>query len=215
VGGSVGYATAGTDSTFRDDSVPSNFISSGDHSDALYGVHVGYNYQQCMMVLGIEGDWTWMQGSAKRVNNQNLASIGDADIAKSQLSDLPSLRGRAGVVVDNFLVYATGGVAWAQANYKFGDVGPIANEGAATFNLNTTGAVFGGGVEFPLWHGALVRAEYLRYAFNHSRLIPDVAALPNGSPGPNGVDYRLSDVDTFKIGLSLKLDGLFDRLVPR
>ena len=83
VGGSVGYATAGTDSTFLDDSVPSNFVSSGDHSGALYGVHVGYNYQQCMMVLGIEGDWTWMQGSAKRINDQNLASEGDADIARA------------------------------------------------------------------------------------------------------------------------------------
>ena len=214
VGGSVGYATAGTNSTFLDDSVPSNFISSGDHSGALYGVHVGYNYQQCMMVLGIEGDWTWMQGSAKRVNAQNLATIGDADIAKSQLSDLPSLRGRVGVAVDNFLFYATAGVAWARANYTFGDVGPTPDENAATFKLNTTGAVFGGGMEFPLWHGALVRAEYLRYEFNHSTLIPDVAALPGGS-GPNGVNFRLNDVDTFKIGLSLKLDGLLDRPIPR
>ena len=70
-------------------------------------------------------------------------------------------------------------------------------------------------MEFPLWRGALVRAEYLRYAFNSSTLVPDVAALPNGSPGPNGVNFRLNDVDTFKIGLSLKLDGLFDHLVPR
>jgi len=48
-------------------------------------------------------------------------------------------------VVDNFLFYGTAGVAWARANYKFGDVGPIPDEGIATFNLNTTGAVFGGG----------------------------------------------------------------------
>jgi outer membrane immunogenic protein len=168
-----------------------------------------------MLVLGIEGDWTWMDGSARRLNEQNLASIGDVDIAKSQLSDLPSLRGRAGIAVDNFLFYATAGVAWAHAKYTFGDVGPVPDEGAATFKLNTTGAVFGGGVEYPLWHGALVRAEYLRYEFNHSTLIPDVAALPNGSPGPNGVNFRLSDVDTFKVGLSFKLDGLFDRPVPR
>jgi outer membrane immunogenic protein len=195
VGGHVGYAIAGTNATMFDDDVLSEAFSSDNQRGATYGAHVGYNYQRCNLVLGVEGDWTWMNGDA---SNRSA----DGDTVTSRVRDLGSVRGRAGVVVDNTLFYATAGYGWAQASYTFFD----ADLGTAKFNLNESGLVYGAGAEFQLRPGVLLRAEYLRYSFGKDAFAPDMFS------GATSGSYRLSDVDTIRVGLSFKFDR--DRYVP-
>jgi outer membrane immunogenic protein len=136
-------------------------------------------------------DWTWMDGSARR------SDAGDGDSVRSRVQDLGSVRGRAGIVVENTLLYATGGYAWGRASYSFVDT----DAGTLRSRLNEQGLVYGAGAELQLVPGILLRAEYLRYSFGKDVFIAD--AIP---AGPSSVALRLSDVDTIRVGMSFKFD---------
>lgn len=190
LGGHAGYAIAGTNSTLHDDNDLGETLASGNHRGTTYGAQVGYNYQRCNLVLGVEADWTWMNGSARK-------SDAEPDSVSSQVRDLGSARGRAGIVVDNMLFYATAGYGWGRANYSFVD----ADAGTVRVRLSEQGLVYGAGAEFQLHPSILLRAEYLHYSFGKDVFVAD--AIPTG---PSSIAYRLSDVDTIRVGLSFKLD---------
>ena len=91
-------------------------------TDVSVGGHAGYNFQTGNFVLGIEGDLNY--------------------VAEGYYT--ASLRARAGVAMDNVLVYATGGIG-----YLFdSDVGD-------------TGWVVGGGVEYMFMPNLIGRVEGL------------------------------------------------------
>ena len=192
VGAHAGYAIAGTNATLFDDNNLADTQNSDNHRGATYGAHVGYNYQRCNLVLGVEGDWTWMNGDASTAN-------AEPDSVTSRVRDLGSIRGRTGVVVDNMLFYATAGYGWGKANYTFVD----SDAGTATRSLNEHGLVYGAGAEFLLHPGILLRAEYLRYSFGRDIFVADPVS---------SFSYRLSDVDTVRVGLTFKFDR--DSYVP-
>ncbi|GLS21393.1 porin [Labrys miyagiensis] len=77
------------------------------------GAHAGYNYQIDRFVLGVEGDldYTNLSGSARAVY------AGGAVVRTLELKTdwQGSARLRAGYAIDNLLLYATGGVAFANA----------------------------------------------------------------------------------------------------
>src|SRR5947209_10868611 len=89
-GGAAPFATANTSNSGR-------FIGGGQ---------VGVNYQINQFVVGVEGDGQVLVGSNN--NNNNFGFIGNG----STTSFLGTLRGRAGLAVNRFLVYGTGGVAF-------------------------------------------------------------------------------------------------------
>jgi outer membrane immunogenic protein len=194
VGAHAGYAIAGTNSTLYDDNNLAEALSSDNHRGATYGAHVGYNHQRCNLVLGIEGDWTWMHGDASHAN-------AEPDSVTSRVRDLGSVRGRAGVVVDNMLFYATAGYGWGRANYTFVD----ADEGTTRIRLNEHGLVYGAGAEFQIHPSILLRAEYLRYSFGRDVYLADPAS---------SIAYRLGDVDTVRVGLTYKFDRDRAPVVP-
>lgn len=72
-----------------------SFFDKG--TDGAYGVHAGYNLQVDQAVVGIEGDWAFVDGGG----------------------DLPSLRARLGYAFGPLLAYGTVGVAWAKIDNTF------------------------------------------------------------------------------------------------
>jgi outer membrane immunogenic protein len=128
--------------------------------------------------------------------SNNTTNIFGAEVAKSQLTNLGSIRGRAGVVVSDMLFYATAGWGWANAKYTFSD--PIL--GTAQFKSDEGGIVFGAGAEFQLHSGILLRAEYLHYAFGRDTFAQEIFS------GPSNASFRLGNVDTIRVGLSFKFD---------
>lgn len=192
MGAHGGYAIAGTNSTLFDDNNLGETLSSGNHRAGIYGAQLGYNYQRCNLVLGVEGDWSWLSGSASNTNSE-------PDSVKSRLRDLGSIRGRAGIVVDHVLLYATAGFGWGRANYTFVDE----DEGSLRAKLSEHGLVYGAGAEFQLRENVLLRAEWLRYSFGKDVFLGNAIA---GDPS-SSVSYRLSDVDTLRVGLSFKFGG--------
>jgi outer membrane immunogenic protein len=152
--------------------------SSLESSTFRAGGYIGYNWQITpLSVIGAEADAGW-----GHINN-TLAGIPgtygtcglcvgplatSVDSSNVKLGWDGSLRGRIGfLITPTSLLYATGGLAWQQANINATCDGSLVSWCIAvrseTFSTTKVGWTIGGGVEALLWSNWLLRAEY-RYA---------------------------------------------------
>ena len=136
IGGHVGYGEADIDTRVdldyfdaldvdEDDSF--GFGNSLGMDGLLGGVQGGYNWQINSLVLGIEADisFTDWGTSAASFRSDDVLDLGftgldDDEYAfgntSADIDFLASVRGRLGFAANNFLIYGTGGVAWADAS---------------------------------------------------------------------------------------------------
>ena len=92
-----------------DDRLPSTV--SRTESGFIGGVQGGFNWQRGCTVFGLEADWSWAGlDSSKHFTDGNSKNLTVA----SDIDGFGTLRTRAGVVVDSLLIYATGGLAFAE-----------------------------------------------------------------------------------------------------
>ena len=161
-------------------------------SGAAGGVQMGYNWQVGMGLLGVEADF--------QVTSQESAFAYSAPgITASGFNRLPwfaTMRGRAGIVVDQWLVYGTGGLALTQMKTSGN-----ATLGGTPVSLDMSepqaGWVIGGGIETALWGtNWTAKIEYLHFdsidftlpaagAVTRSHATNDVVRL--------GVNYRFGN----------------------
>jgi hypothetical protein len=117
---------------------PCFYCSSASPTGGYFtgGGQAGYNYQFGRGLVGIEVDINGNSsfqnsviGGASSAANQNAMTVGlKADVSGT-------IRARAGLVVNNALVYATGGAAWAkvdQTGIEFNNLSNNANFGRPT-----------------------------------------------------------------------------------
>jgi outer membrane immunogenic protein len=126
----------------------------------LYGVQAGANWQMDNILLGIEGD---IQGSTIDGRVSLDIDFGGPVIAAdagTSLDWLATLRPRIGFVNDQFVVYATGGLAFGDAtsSVTFELGGP-----PTTFEETTSrlGYTVGAGIEYALTENITFKTEYL------------------------------------------------------
>jgi outer membrane immunogenic protein len=167
---------ANTGNTFNS-YVPTTVKGSG--SSGLAGFHVGYNWQNAPnWVVGIEGDWDWVNLSASGTNSLTRALTGvlltDNAFLDTKTNSLASVRGRLGYASNNWLWYATGGVAFANMDYSAHvtctAVAPSlctapGQQISTQFRDTRVGPVVGGGVEFKQGRNWVFGVEYLYYHF--------------------------------------------------
>jgi outer membrane immunogenic protein len=175
-----GYSTTSASSDLfmgTSASVPSGvgLTNSFGASGPLGGVDVGCDYQAGNWVLGAEADWsvTHTFGSASIVTAPNFLVIpvpsggsvfyNGSDVWMAQERWLATARIRLGYASDKWLLYVTGGAAWAS----------IQSTELATAFVNTnvsqtdtrTGWTIGTGVDYALAAEWSARAEYLYVRF--------------------------------------------------
>jgi outer membrane immunogenic protein len=144
VGGNVGYGWA--------DGRVNGVGNTGQLDGVIGGGQVGYNWQAGQFVFGVEGDF---QGSDQHRHD----TFGIARTSVSLTQNIPwfaTLRGRLGWAPGPWLIYLTGGAAWA--NYE---ITGTARGVTASANDTKTAWTVGGGVEWmfmPRWSAKL---EYL------------------------------------------------------
>lgn len=186
---------ANTGNTFNS-YVPSTINASA--SSGLAGIHVGYNWQAAPnWVIGIEGDWDWTNLSAGGTNRLNRAVVGtlftDNVSLQTKINWLASVRGRLGYATNNWLLYATGGVAFgdfdfnAQVNCTAVQPSfciPTTQHIRAGFSDTRVGAVVGGGIEFKPATNWTLGAEYLYYHFNQTNTGGGSWFFASGAPAP-------------------------------
>lgn len=156
-----------------------NLSASQDLSGALGGGQVGFNWQAGSVVLGLESD---IQASG--VSNSTVlcpaSFCGSAVSIDDKVPWFATFRGRAGLAFERFLVYATGGLAYANLNSKV--TMPVGGATAELANWSSTRAAWtvGGGVEFQISSNWFTRLEYLYLdtgSFQATVAIPGVGTL--------------------------------------
>ncbi len=85
--------------------------------------HIGYNWQIAQWVLGVEADVdaTNYHGHAFGLNNDPASFSGTAVRDKIRSSIEGSFRGRIGWAWNRFLLYGTGGIAFADVTNDYGE----------------------------------------------------------------------------------------------
>lgn len=113
VGAHVGYGWM-SDDVQSQNLVSRNMGSFGRHSDSvLGGGQVGYNYQigGSGVVLGLEGDVSATDLTAKGPLDLTVSRTQDFDTNKTDVDLVATLRGRLGYAFGRTLLYGTGGLA--------------------------------------------------------------------------------------------------------
>jgi outer membrane immunogenic protein len=160
LGGTIGAATHRTSGQNDTEGGALAEPFSSSKSGGIYGGYLGCNWQNRAFVYGIEGDFSGVSGSGSSQPGVNDTDYGFA----TKLQWLATIRGRAGLAVDNAMVYMTGGAAFA-------NVKASAFSGGGFFQDEVTdtrvGWTVGAGVEYmftPNWIG---RLEFLYADFGN------------------------------------------------
>lgn len=155
-GGSIGYGWGESEHYYdRNDDHGS---ATMDLEGGLASLTVGYNYLAAQgLLIGVEGDLGIMDLSA------DDQVIFDGHIWKSEFGPLwGTVRGRAGLLWGNTLVYGTGGWAVMEVN----EVGIGDADGQTALNEDVrSGWVLGGGIEHAFASNMTAKLEYLHMDF--------------------------------------------------
>lgn len=173
VGAHIGYAWGDEHDNLSANTLVPAPVDRFGVSGVIGGVHAGYNWQAGRYVLGLEGDFdgSGIKGS-KAFDVLNSAGVYQSIGALGFKSDWQaSIRARAGYAVDNWLLYVTGGVAFAGAKstLSVATQNITACEGICVFSPTgssdsgtLTGWTIGIGGEYALSRNWIARAE-VRY----------------------------------------------------
>jgi outer membrane immunogenic protein len=174
------------------------------------GVQGGYNWQTNCTVFGIQADYGWSSINADVLEtDSDTGGALDTLTVSSRLKGLGTVRLRTGVVVDNLLLYVTGGVAYGRFNRSATqtDVGTGAFE---TFESNKTkwGWTLGVGTEWQLWSNWSIQSEVLYARFESDQnSFTCSAAFTCGAPGELKRFDHHDSVWISKIGLNYRFGG--------
>lgn len=171
-GGYVGAAIGAGWQDTSNDNRTLGITVDGHDKGTTFGGYVGYNFQRCCCdryVLGVEADINYLDSAASGHEIEFGPGGTETTTLTSKMDWFGTLRARAGIVVhDNWLLYATGGLAYARVDQSI--YNDCVGCGNSSFNLGTFyqsngetkyGWTLGGGVEFAHDEHWLFRAEAL------------------------------------------------------
>ncbi len=145
LGGQIGYVDADLS---NDDFVALFGVPVLNASGGLFGVHAGYMHDFGTLVLGVEADYDHIDLDFR------AGAIGANEFTAATLDWIARLKLRVGVDLGNTLLYATGGVAWAQVDTP--------DEGA----FSDSGVFYGVGAALRVSEDWFVSAELLQHEFD-------------------------------------------------
>lgn len=162
VGGNIGYGWDNIDDTTS--SINGNFPTSTTSSEAngvFGGGQVGYNYMlNPNFLIGIEAD---LDAADLSVSHGECIEPSRCAQTDSKLDWFATVRGRMGYVQNDWLLFATGGVAWVDARTTrtlTAGLNPAALGQADTVSGTNIGWTVGGGVEYGFAPNWSVNLEY-------------------------------------------------------
>jgi outer membrane immunogenic protein len=165
LGANVGGGWSNTTNNFSTAAFPA-FASVDNHlAGAIAGGQVGFNWQQGPYVFGLEADlqWSGMRGGLDAPCPPGLC----AGLAASFNQRMPwfgTIRGRIGYAQTGWLLYATGGYAYARLEtHAFASAGGLSAD--IHNNENRSGWTVGGGIEVAFTQNWSGKVEYLYMNF--------------------------------------------------
>lgn len=192
-----GYDWQDTGGVFDNQGGATN-LSSLNLDGPIIGGQLGYNYMINSFVVGIEADATASVNSSDSVVNN--AGLPVYEQLSAEIGYLASVRGRLGFVMNDVMIFATGGIGFGE--FKFTENAP-ATPFLGSLRFQESGAVYGGGLEWNLMQGVSLRGEYLHYDVGTTQLLPSHPVLPNADPG-DSIKFR--DIDVVRAAINVSLN---------
>lgn len=148
------------------------------------GIGAGVNWQTDQLVLGLEADMQAVRlGGTVITGGRYQTGAGEAFTFTTSITSnwLLTVRPRIGWAIDNWLIFATGGLAVSDlsANFMWADAATQPVSEAATFTTVKAGYVVGGGIETALGPRWSVKAEYLYVRMSAASLTGSPAQSPS------------------------------------
>jgi opacity protein-like surface antigen len=168
-------------------------------SGVLGGLQFGYNYLVApTWLVGIEAElaWTSAQGKTNFVDPAGTASLS----ITSDHNWYDTVSGRVGYVMGPLMLYAKGGAAWMNADYKMEVNSGL--DGFTLTNTSRTGWIAGAGLEYMLGSRWSAKLEYDHLDFGSN-------TLGFVNPFGNSVTFKTA-VNEVKAGVNYH----FDRMLP-
>jgi outer membrane immunogenic protein len=176
-----------------------------DRDGFIGGGQMGYNWQVSPnWVFGLEADISYVD---IRRDVAVIGTTGLNNIFRTRMDYLGTVRGRIGYAWDRTLLYATGGLAYAEIENSANFFGPLGQLQFTGNNSRTeTGYAVGGGIEHAFAPNWTVKAEYLFYDLRDNTV--NVAVIPNSGGGGTGYNSRFdNDGHIVRAGLNYKFGG--------
>jgi high affinity Mn2+ porin len=184
----AGHGSGSSTATLQN---PAMIETSNSFGGPTGGVQAGYNYRlPSGMLLGVEADFSF----PNYLNSNSIISspaIGRSGVTE-QMDYVGTARGRIGYAAGSWLVYATGGLAWA--GERFINALPSGDQDKR-INLRL-GWAAGGGVEYGFTPHWSARLEYLYSQFGNVDL-----QFASGARYASTMDFQ-----TLRVGLNRKID---------
>jgi len=200
VGAQAGVAFNRDSGAFSSDNT--SFSGGNDDSETGFigGGHVGYDYQfSNNFVLGAVADLNYIDASSEADFSQNGTLQGDFR-AKQDINYVGTVRAKAGYAMDRFMVYATGGLAYADIDNKVGGDNGFADRAGRTYTASSrsdsddVGYAVGAGVDVLATQNVSFGLEYLYTDLGESKNTVDFTQT-SGSTRPVGSATSKTDLD--------------------
>jgi opacity protein-like surface antigen len=174
---------------------------TGDDDTGTFGIRAGYDWQTGSWVFGGVADYTYADLSDSVTA---FSTTPAAYVFTRELKSLVALRARGGYAMQNFLIYGTGGFAFADVDHSFRTTN-TANSFTPSEGDDVNGYQLGAGAEMKLASNWSLGVEYLFTSLDDGDY--EVAVGPGTAPAtnpflivnPTGTDMRRSN-DDFEFG---------------
>jgi outer membrane immunogenic protein len=212
VGVNAGYGLGGGDASIYTNGLPAPVnLPAGIPGDIgnlstdgfLGGAQVGYDVQFGTWVVGIEGDIDYFNGEDEVSPDWALGS----DRVEVEYNWLATVRARAGYAFENFLLYATGGIAFADidASYKYERAAPLVGSGSWSDGTTAVGWTAGLGAEYAFTSNWSVKVEalYADFGSEDFEFSQSVVPIP-GFPPLTGEGEVERDLTILRAGVNYR-----------
>ena len=165
VGGNLGYAFGGNDKVGLRSTTEVDLkdIDKLELHGIFGGGQIGYDWQASSAVLGVIADIEGADIHDDFTKTISTDGLREGSVHASDNIDVwGTVRGRLGWAFDRLLVYGTGGLAWADVDYKFKGTNDLSGE---HFSIEKSGVragwTAGAGIAYALDDNWSIGAEYL------------------------------------------------------
>jgi outer membrane immunogenic protein len=207
-----GYSTTGTSQLLPFGPIPAgiNMTNGFNLSGGIGGVYAGCNYQFAGTgwVIGFEGDWSFDNKEGQAFITPGAFGIvgGNlADVWYLQEREIGTARLRLGyAVTPNWLLYVTGGWAWAKIDSTETVITAPTNSRVTDIQTNWRGGwTVGAGTEYEVGYGWAVRSEFLYVDFGNFTTFTNIPVGVIGSNTFTNLNVNLHEY-IWRFGLSYK-----------
>jgi outer membrane immunogenic protein len=216
-----GYIGHQSDATFLGVTGPGGFGGGGftggggpgtrfnlDSDGFMFGGQVGGNVQFGAFVAGIEADISYTDVGGRRSSTPFLTGGGAlrSTTYRTDMEFFGTVRGRLGFAFDRVMIYATGGLAYADLENRVNTTqtpGTTAFAGRSNDDDLQLGYTVGGGIEFAVTNNLTLKGEYLYYDFDNTNV--RAVGVAGGATAADVATVRFSnDGHIGRVGLNFK-----------